>query len=71
MKTKEMQSDWELEWSGYAFKFTDMTYAEVCDEMEGLVDLTHCRIVRTQPLKALQPLSEPLVEPLKALRKEV
>jgi hypothetical protein len=71
MKTKEMQSDWELEWSGYHFKFIDMTYAEVCDEMEGLVDLTHCCVVRTKPLKALQPLSEPLVEPLKALRKEV
>jgi len=77
MKTKEMKADWELEWSGYAFKFTDMTYAEVCEEMDGLVDMARCKVVRTQPLKALQPLSplqrdsEPLVSPLRALKKEV
>ena len=69
MKTKEMKSDWELDWQGYGFKFSDMTYTEVCEEMEGLVDLSYCRLVRTQPLKALQPLSEPLVEPVRALKK--
>ena len=74
MKTKEMKADWELEWSGYAFKFTDMTYAEVCEQMDGLVDMTRCKVVRTQPLQQLQklqPMSEPLVSPLRALKKEV
>jgi len=74
MKTKEMKSDWELEWSGYAFKFTDMTYTEVCEQMDGLVDMARCKVVRTQPLQQLQklqPLSEPLVSPLRALKKEV
>jgi len=77
MKTKEMKADWELEWSGYGFKFSDMTYAEVCEQMDGLVDLTQCRVIRTQPLQALQPLSplqmdsEPLVCPLRPLKKGV
>ena len=71
MKTKEMRADWDVEWSGHGFKLTDMTYTEVCEQMEGLVDLSYCRLVRTQPLKALQPLSEPLVEPVRALKKEV
>lgn len=69
MKSKEMKADWELEWAGYGFKFADMTYTEVCEEMEGLVDLSYCRLIRTQPLKALKPLSEPMVEPVRALKK--
>lgn len=69
MKTKEMKLNWELEWQGYGLRFTNMTYTEVCEEMEGLVDLSYCRLNRTQPLKALQPLSEPLVEPVRALKK--
>jgi len=74
MKTKEMRADWELDWQGYGFKFTDMTYTEVCEQMEGLVDMARCKVVRTQPLQQLQklqPLSEPLVSPLRALKKEV
>ena len=71
MKTKEMKADWELKWQGYGLKFTDMTYTEVCEEIEGLIELSSCRLIRTQPLKALQPLSEPLVEPLRALKKEL
>jgi len=77
MKTKEMKADWELEWSGYGFKFSDMTYAEVCEQMDGLVDIAQCRVIRTQPLQALQPLSplqvdsESLVCPLRPLKKEV
>jgi len=74
MKTKEMKADWDVEWSGYGFKFTDMTYTEVCEELDGLVDMARCRVVRTQPLRQLQklqPLSEPLVNPLRALKKGV
>ena len=74
MKTKEMRADWDVEWSGHGFKFTDMTYTEVCEELDGLVDMSRCRVVRTQPLRQLQklqPLSEPLVKPLRALKKGV
>jgi len=72
-----MKADWELEWSGYGFVFTDMTYAEVCEQMDGLVDMAQCRVIRTQPLQALQPLSplqvdsESLVCPLRPLKKGV
>ena len=53
MKTKEMKSDWELDWQGYGFKFTDMTYTEVCEEMEGLVDLSYCRLIQDTALESI------------------
>lgn len=75
MKVKEnLAQDWEMEWAGHTFRFTDMTYTEVCEELEGLVDIGQCKIVATKPLRLLQPLkplSEPLISPLRALKKEV
>lgn len=75
MKVKEnLVQDWEIAWSGHTFRFTDMTYTEVCEELDGLVDVGQCKIVATKALRLLQPLeplSEPMIRPLSALKKEV
>lgn len=62
MQSKQSIETYEVTWDGRKLVFSDTTYTEMAEELEGLgIDTNQCAIVRkAQPLKPLIELKRNL-----------